>query len=685
MVEKAGRVTFVAVLFLVICALFFIRLMKLQLVEGETHAAQSQSRVVTQNVVKAARGEILDRYCRPIVQNQSAFIVEFNTAAIKDTNSTILRTIQIFEECDQAYIDTFPVSKNAPYFYEETLETSKTTMASFKEFLSTKKIIKIEKDDPADAPINKTAEEVMESLIKYYKLTDFPESDARKIIAVRYEIELRTENRFFTFASNINIETATSIKENNDELIGVYLSEEPVRNYTTDYFASHIIGTVGRIYKEEYETLKEKGYALNDTVGKDGIEKICEDYLRGTNGLRSSVKDVTGNTTEIIEDKPAKKGNDVILTLDMNMQLIVEKSLPEIIQTIKEEKGEDAGTSGAVVFMDIATSEVLASVSWPTFNLATYNQDFNELSQQESSPYLNRVISGTFAPGSTYKMVASVMGLEEGYLTPSTTYRCIGKYTYYDDYQPSCFEKKAHGTLNVVGALQKSCNCFFFDVARRAGISKLNEYSYKLGFGTKTGIELANESSGIVAGVDYRSSLGKGWEAGETLLAAIGQTDNTATPLQLCNYVATIARGGVRMEPHIIKSVRNSETGEIISETSPVIVEDLNLSQTTIDYVLKGMEEVVLSGSLREGFRDFKIATVAGKTGTAEVTNGQPSTLLVGVAPAQNPQVAFAVVVENGGSYSSTILSTLVKDTLSYYFAGMDSIDTVNPNSGLLP
>lgn len=677
MKDKIGRVIAIGVLFLAIFTAFVIRLVNMQLVEGEAYAAQSKNRVVTQTTVKAARGEILDRNCRPIVMNNKVFTAEFNLSLIDDLNSTIEQVITIFDSCAQEFSTEFPITVIQPYAYDESIFSSEKDFAEFKTFLENKKI------DSSLPP-----EEIISLLAKKYKVTGYNEEMTARIVAVRYTMEKRTVNRFFTFAEDISLAAATSLKEHTADLPGVTVEESPVRVYSHDYFASHIIGTVGKISAEEYETLAEKGYAMNDTLGKAGIEKVCENYLKGVDGSRYAIQDVTGSSTETVmtKDKEPQKGNDVILTLDMNMQLIAEKALPEVISALHELNGNDSATSGSAVFMDIATGEILTSVSYPTYNLATFNRDYDILSAQKSSPYLNRVISGVFAPGSTYKMVTAVAGLETGILDASTTYYCPGVYTYYDDYQPTCFARNSHGRVDVLKALQKSCNGYFFDAARRMGIDTLADYGYMMGFGQKSGIELYGEAPGMVASKAAREAKGLAWADGETLLAGIGQTDHAATPLQLCNYVATIARHGSRLEPHIIKSVRNNETGEIISETKPKEVSNGNFSDKTVDLVLKGMEMVTQSGgSLYSGFLDYNLTTVAAKTGTAEVTDGLPHSLLIGVAPAEDPKIAFAVVIENGGAGSSATVSALVKEVLTYYFAGMDSAETVHQPGTLIP
>lgn len=676
MKKRFGRAIAVSAVFLAVCSAFVLRLVDLQIINGEEYLEKSMNRVVTKSTVKAARGEILDRNCRPIVQNKRVFTIEFNLSSISDMNKTIDKMITIFEESGQTYKNTFPISLSAPYVYSEDFLTSESSVAEFEKFLSGRKI----KYGAAD--------EVVEGLIKYYGLGDYPKERAVKIAAVRYDISLHSSGSYYTFATNISIETVTAVKENIEDIYGVYIEEEPVRVYTEENFASHIIGYVGMISSSEYSELKSDGYAMDDYVGKDGIERIMESYLRGENGYKYAVRDITGSTTDIIENVEPKAGNDVILTIDKNLQLIVEDSLDTVIDKIKEINGEEAANSASAVFLEVGTGDVLAMASAPTFNLATFYEDYSTLSKDGSgNPYMNRAISGTFAPGSTFKMVSAIATLESGIISPTYTYRCTGAYDYYRDITFACFNSRAHGTENVAVALQKSCNIFFFDAVRRLGIDEFNKYGKLLGFGEKTGIDLYGESKGILAGNEYRQNTGQPlMKPGEVLLAAIGQSDNTVTPLQLANYVATIANGGVRMVPHVVKSVRNRDTGEVILETSPEVAADMELKQSTIDVVTEGMKMVAQSGGgLYSAFKDYTITTVAVKTGTAEVSGGLPNALVVGFAPAENPQVAFAVVIENGGINVAPVISEVIKNGLSYYFSNMNSLDSVSPEGEINP
>ena len=661
---KNGRVVFIIGLFLLLCLVFVGRLIQLQLVDGREYLDKSVKTVVTTVPIKATRGCILDRYCQPLVYNTLSLSVVVNRKLVTDLNGLIENLIAVFEKTGATYINTFPITyDDGVYAFNEAYLAGGNTYKKFNSFVSSLKI-----------PYENSPEEIVNELVSYYKLTDRSAEQAFKTVCVRYEIVQRTESNLFTFAENVDMETATMIRENADKFAGVSIMTASSREYTYDYFASHVLGTVGLLSADEYAAMKSAGYTVNDHIGKSGIEKVFESYLRGTDGSVSTTTDVTNNKTVTVEQVDAKPGNDVLLTLNASMQKLLESSLAEAIADIRAQNGQTAVKSGAAVFMDVNSGEIYCMASYPTYNLATYSQDFATVSKDPSSPYINRVIAGSTPAGSTYKMVAGIAALENGVITTETTYDCHGIYTYYADYQPTCYGGKAHEVVNLKNALRVSCNGFFFDAARQTGIEILNRYSKMLGFGAKTGIELPGESVGIVAGPEAREKLGGDtWQEGETLLAAIGQSDNAVTPLQLVNYIAAIANGGKQYTPHIVKSIRNSLTGELVYEPE-ITCKQLEISQETLDSIMEGLVAVVAEpgGTGYSSFRNFSLTTVAMKTGTAEYSNAKPTTVMIGVAPAKDPEIAFAIVMENSGTDCVPYNANIVKTILQYYFTKSD-------------
>ncbi len=667
---KKSRIIILSVLFATVFAVFVVRLVKLQLIDGEMYRTQSLARVVTKKVEESARGEILDRYGLPLVQNQAVLSVNLDLNLCKDVNGTLSSMIEVFRSCGQEYTDRLPISHGEPYIY-----TEESLPAEFLNFLEKRKV-----------PSSATAEEVISALISYYKLEEYSPSMARSIIGVRYSMFSGGSPSIYPFAAGVSIEAVTALKEREEEMLGVEILTGYARSYTKDHFASHILGYIGPISANEYEVRKEQGYSLTDTVGKDGIEKICEDLLRGKDGYRYIEVNSVGAVTSELEGKPAVFGSDVILTIGKNIQQITEDSLASAVAGAKGVNGEDAATAASAVFMEIETGEILSLASNPDYNLSTFYQDYATLSQSPNSPYVNRAISGAFPPGSTWKIITAIAGLEEGIITKNTTYRCTGRYTYYSDYQPTCYEGHVHGVVNVESALQKSCNCFFYEVGRQLGSDRLAEYARMFGFGTKTGIELSGEISGSVASKSGREQSGGIWNSGENLMAAIGQSDNSVTPLQLVNMVASVASAGERLQPYLIRSVTNRDTGST-TQTKPTRIGKVNISEKTLNTVRSGMYQVVNEpgGTVYSYFRDFDIVTVAAKSGTAEYATGHPSVLIAGFAPADNPKIAFAVVIEHGGKGANAFTSQVVKDVLSYYFSNQDSFDSISDSNTLLP
>lgn len=667
---KKSRILILAVLFLLCCSVFVFRLVKLQLIDGEEYRAQSLERVVTKTSEKSVRGEILDRYCRPLVSNETVLIVNLDLNICKDVNGTLASMIEIFQSYGQAYTDRLPISQKEPYIY--TVEKFSSEMTDFMKRRGV--------DEYA------TAEQMIARLVEYYKLQDYSPEMARAIIGVRYSMFCAGAPTIYSFASEVPINVVTALRERSDSLLGVEIASGYNRVYLEENFASHVLGYLGPISASEYEARREKGYALTDTIGKDGIERICEDYLRGKNGYRYLEVNSVGTVTGFLDGQKAISGSDVILTLDKNMQQITEDSLAAAVAGTKELNGEKAATSAAAVFMDVKTGEILSIASYPDYNLSTFYQDYATLSQAKDSPYVNRAIAGAFPPGSTWKIITAIAGLEKGVITKNTSYLCTGRYTHYTDYQPTCNDAIAHGNVTVESALQKSCNCFFYDVGRQLGSDVLAEYARRFGFGEKTGIELAGELSGIVASKTHREANGGIWQSGETLLAAIGQTDNATTPLQLASMAATVANNGIRMQPYLIRSITNRDTGETV-ETVPTVLGNLGVSESTLKIVQSGMYKVINEpgGTAYKPFVDFDIVDVAGKSGTAETPPGFAAALFVGYAPADNPQVAFAVVIEHGGAGAYNYTTQVIKDVLSYYFSSRDAFDSVSVPNELLP
>ena len=488
----------------------------------------------------------------------------------------------------------------------------------------------------------------------------------------------------YTFANDIPMETVQKIKEYEFDLNGVSVEIEPVRDYPFGPLAAHILGRTDIIYREEYLKLREQGYGMNDIIGKDGLEKVLEKYLKGKDGYKRINQSSSSVTSQQMKVKEAITENYAILTLDSGLQKVTEEALAKSIEDARGYKGHDC-YSGAAVAVEIATGDVLAMASFPNYEPSQYTKTYNKLANDPHKPLFNRALDGAYTPGSTFKPLTAIAALEEGIISPTQTIKDDGIYTYYaPSYQPTCLiwrnTGETHGTINVSEAIGVSCNYFFYDVGRRLTINNLEKYAHLFGLGENTGIELS-ESSGIVAGPTYREKLGTKWYPGDTLQAAIGQSDNMFTPAQLASYVSTIINGGKRYALHLIKEVRSYDTGDIVYKSEPKVVSQAEIRESTVAAVKDGMRRVTADGTAKAVFEDFPIA-VGGKTGTAEVGQGSDTVLFVGFAPYENPQIAVAIVLEHGAT--SSYAAQVARNMFEYYLGLSEVADKIQPMNQIL-
>ncbi len=651
------------------------RLFNLQIVHGDEYREKAENRLVRAYPIKAPRGEILDRYGRPMVTNSMGYYIQMQRVNNdnKTLNKTIHNLINIFESDSVEYIDQFPIKGN-PYGFD--FSDSENPEKALSEW---KKENKLEKFGSAD--------EIMSYYFEEYDISDdYDKNTARNIVAVRYMMEMNNFSIMnpYTFAHEIPMKTVQKIKERSFELGGVSVEIEPIREYVYGSMAAHILGRTGIIYKEEYDELKNKGYGMNDTIGKDGLEKVLEKYLRGTDGYKRVEQTKSGSLSETLNVKAAETENFAVLTIDSELQRIAEESLGKNIEATRNEKGKDC-FSGAAVAIEINSGDVLAMASLPGYNPKEYTKNYNQLLNDEKNPLLNRALGGAYTPGSTFKPLTAIAAMEEGIIKPSTIIEDLGVYKYYaPSYQPTCLIWKntgeTHGAINVSEAIGVSCNYFFYDVGRQLGIDKLSNYAKAFGLGQTTGIELA-ESEGLVASADEREERGLEWYPGDTLQAAIGQSDNMFTPAQLASYVSTIINKGTRYSLHLVKDVRNYKTGEIVYKNEPTVISRYEISDDTLAAVKDGMRRVTEDGTAKAVFEEFPIA-VGGKTGTAEVSGGSDTVLFVGFAPYDNPQIAVAVVLEHGAT--SRYAAQVARDMFQQYLGLSEVRDDVRPMNMLL-
>ena len=350
---------------------------------------------------------------------------------------------------------------------------------------------------------------------------------------------------------------------------------------------------------------------------------------------------------------------------------------------------EEGGTGGgAAVMIDVNNGDVLAMASYPTYDLTTIYKNaelYNAAKEDPLNPFLNRATHGLFAPGSTFKPMVATAALQEGVIEPSTRITDTGVYRYYSYPQPACWlwrqSRATHGSINVSKAIEVSCNVFFYEVGRLTGIRTIDGYAAKFGLGQPTGIELP-ENVGTVAGPDYTISQGQTWYEGNVMSAAIGQENNQFTPLQMANYTATLANGGTHYAAHLLKSVKSNDYAQTIQTYEPQILDQIDIDPENLAAIHKGMIDLTTTGSLRGYFRDLDF-TVAAKTGSVQVAGQNTSNAtFICFAPADDPQVALAIVAQKGGSGSG--LAELAADILDYYFKAENGFTTATEENTLL-
>ena len=698
------RVRGIAGVLFLILLLFVWVLYDLQYVHGADYLAQSRRKIAKTETVEASRGDILDRYGRVLVTNRESYNVSLDTSFMEDVNGTLGRLLDICRDEGVDWADTLPISEEAPFVFTFDTASSGAVSNLYALAESIKKTAGLPDRAEADAIraaaqagesySSPSAAAFLEALAEYYQIDPLlPDSELRALVGVRYELSLRSREityNAYTFAQDVELPFIVKVKE--ADLPGVSIDVTTAREYKTAY-AAHLLGRVGPIYSDEWSVYQELGYAYNAIVGKEGVELAFESYLHGTPGKRNietndQGKVVSGDDNWVVDQTTGEvlapdPGDNAILTLDIKLQEAVERALATGIGGLKSEDTQ----GGAAVVIDVRDGGVLAMASYPTFDLTTYTQNYNDLLADPLEPLKNRAIREVYPPGSTFKMVTAIGGLEEGIIEPDTEIRDTGRYLYYDDYRPQCWiyrdsgGRSTHGLENVSDAIMDSCNVFFFDVGRRLGISLLEQYTAMFGLGQPTGIELY-EATGWMDGPEYTESQGQTWYEGNTLPAAIGQGNSRFTPLQLANYVATLANGGTHYAAHLLKEVKSNDYSQVVERYEPQILNQLDIEPENLSAVTEGMLRVTTEGSAKAYFADLGVQ-VAAKTGSAQVSSATESNaLFVAFAPYENPEIALAIVVEKGGSGST--LANIAAEILEYYFSAGSGMETVTPENTLL-
>lgn len=662
---KNKRYSFLNIVLLVVFMVFIGKLINLQAVKGEYYENKSDVRTTRYVELIAPRGQIFDRYGRCLVKNKTGYNLYIQSNLKnknKGLNNLISNLIKDIPDAGSFMAELIPIKyENGAYSFSEGKERIKLW----------KKQNGYETKDTAKEIIKKLEE-------RYFSEEDnFTKEDALLILSVRLDMSRRgfSVSSPYLFMEDATLSQISVIKEQSEKFSDVSIVAQPVRDYPHGSLAAHILGRVGVVSYDEYNSFKEDGYTINSNIGKNGIEKYLEDYLRGENGTGSIEQSENGYSINQKMEKEPISGRDVTLTIDLDLQLACEDALKSTIEEIKGAGGDgENADSGSLIVIDVNTGEVLAMASYPSYDIDSFSKNYNNLLNDPSKPLFNRSLSGIYSPGSTFKLLVASAALEENIITPDERIFDTGKYKFFTDYQPSCWiysqTGATHGYVNVSEAIRDSCNVFFYDVGRRLGIEKINSYAEKFGFGQKSGIELsAEEKAGVVASPQNRKKSGGIWYPGDVCQTAIGQSDTLVTPLQLANYIATVANGGTRYKPHIIKSVKNA-SGKESKETQPEVLSYINLKRENYDAVSKGIRMVVTEGTGQSAFLGCK-TTVAAKTGSAQTANGQTNGICVALAPYENPTIAVACVIEKAGSGSKTAIA--IRKIVDAYFSSEET------------
>ncbi len=675
------RYNILGIIIVLIFALIVYQLANIQLIQGENYFNQSQSINLKSRTILAERGNILDRYGVPIATNSTSYsLMLMSTEASTDKlNGILIKLAKILEKNGDPYRNSFSkyLTFN-PIGFGSAIAKSEDRI----------KVLRNVTGYPLKA-FNQ--ESSAEDIFKYFKETAFKidekytDEQAYKIMTLRFEI-MGYNSLNPVIAENISNATVAEVEERINEFPGALVDTVPSRKYVDAEYAAHLLGYVRTVSEKDLAEHADEDYNMNDIIGKSGIELKAEGYLRGTNGYRRIEVDDSGKT-KIISEEAVKPGSDVVLTIDMRLQKAamdsLEKNIPIIRQRKNSQNHKDA-YAGSVVALDVKTGDVLALASYPSYDPSIFLADPSDKEAQKAISALydpkntttseyNRAIKGLYAPGSTFKPLVGIAGLEEGVINPYEKYFDKG-YVQYGDLLLKSIEYRQYraglGWVNMIQAIQKSSNPYFYVLGNKVGINNIVKWATKFGLGQKTGIDLLGEEKGTISSREFKAKIDPDpWTETNTAQSAIGQMYNSFTPIQLANYAATIANGGKRFNPHVIKRVIKYD-GSIVTETKPEY-EILPVKKQNMGIIQEGMKAVANSedpgGTASSAFVDLLPIKVAGKTGTAETgneANHSSNALFICYAPADNPEIAVAVVVERGvlGAFTAPIACDVLKE-----------------------
>lgn len=676
------RLICLSVIFAVLIGLYGYRLFDLQILNARPTDFSANTYTYYTRVT-AGRGEILDRNGNVLVGNRASYNLILNNYALfnsSDPNESLRQLVNLCRKLGVKYTDHLPVTQNKPYEYT-TEEYSSTWNSYFRQFLS-----------QYGWDSDMSAAQVIKLMRNRFRIPDdWAEEEVRGVLGLRYELDLRyyASLDYYTLISDVSDENRSAIMELG--VPGLTVEIGTVREYRTQY-AAHILGRIGLMNAEEYEVYQNEGYAMDAYVGKDGLEKAFESELHGTDGRRVTTVDEDGNIVSQYFSVQPEAGNNIELSIDIDLQMAAEEALEQVILDLRENginakgEGKDA-QGGACVVMDVHSGEILACASYPTFKIETYSEDFNDLLEDPYAPLYNRALQAAYPPGSTFKMATTIAAIDSGTVGKYFPVEDKGIYTYYDDYQPKCLlytntnGQYTHGVIDVRQALAVSCNYYFYEIGRLTGWRNIDAVSKALGLGESTGCELSEET-GYRANPETKEKLYGGTDlavftGGDTIAMAIGQSENRFTPLQLAVYTSGLANRGTHYKATFLKRVISADYETLVTESQPTVIDQLNISQDAYEAYSEGMRQAVTSssGTANSVFGTYDIAVCA-KTGTAEHgSTGSDNASYVCYAPADDPEIAVVVYVERGAQGGN--LGNVAKAVFDVYFATESQNDTV--------
>ena len=661
----------------ILMLLYGLRLIFLQLVNGDDFKSQATNTTDYKFTVTAARGDIVDSRGERIATSVTGYNVVLNKLLMgdEDLDGMLQKIVELLRANGENWNDTLLISQpdaagNYTFTAEEGSTRDQKALAAMKDNLGLQQYA--------------TANDVMEKLVEDYDLASFPLSWQRTLGGIHYEMQLQAFSNVnnFIMAENVSEATVATIKEHSLSLPGVEIVETSTRSYEQSTVLPHVLGRVGKITAEKWKVtdengqttypLREKGYNMNDIIGISGLESAYEDELRGKDGVETITRNSDGVIVDTALTTVPEPGHTVQLTIDSRFQKAVDKALAENIDMINRvyNTGSMKAAAGAAVVLDVKDGSVLAASNYPSFDQNLYATQYSEYSADESLPLFNRALQGLYTPGSTFKPAVAIAALDTGLINRYSTVNCTRVYTYYKDYRPKCTQHgHGNGPIDVVNAIKWSCNVFFYDVGRRLTSDVYDAYAYKLGLGQRTGVEVSEAVGHLTSKNDsnYMESL--------DVQAAIGQGNTVVTPIQLATYAATLANNGTRYRTHFVKAILDSNTGEVISETQPEVMDVIEDKGETFDLIQQGMIGVSQTISALANYP----YTIACKTGTPQRSEGYYSgssyrhytnTMMIAYGPTEDAQIAIGIVVEYGGGGARA--GNLMADIFNAYFAMQD-------------